>query len=211
MPWRLALLILVTLAVVGGGCRFTPPEHQGTSVPTDFRSANLAGSSSVWTAQHPPDQLYPGDAVVLAVFESPTTRQPYIRVMDVVNDDGTVALLSNQVFTATGKTYSEFEKEVRDYYAPGVFETATIRLYTTDPPLYFVRGEVKSPGAMARRRSTTVLRGIQSAGGFTEFANKKKVQLNRGDHKYVINCLKAQQDPRLDMPVLGADQISVPR
>jgi protein involved in polysaccharide export with SLBB domain len=165
----------------------------------------------VWTALHPPDQLYPGDAVVLQVFESPTTRQPCIDVMDVVDDDGTVALLSNQVFTATGKTYSELEKEVADYYAPRYFKNATIRLYTTDPPMYFVRGKVKSPGAWTRKRSTTVPRAIQSAGGFTEFANKSKVQLNRGDHRYVINCLKAQQDPSLDMSVLGADQIFVPR
>ena len=59
----------------------------------------------------------------------------------------------------------------------------------------------------------TVLKAIQSASDFTDFAKKKKVQLTRsnGRKKETINCEKARQDPKLDLPIYPGDNIYVPR
>jgi polysaccharide export outer membrane protein len=135
--------------------------------------------------------------------------QPRIKFMAVVQEDSTVTLLSNQVFTTTGKTHDEIRREVHDRYVPKFFEN--VRLMDMDPPFYIVRGEVWSPGMRAIYRPTTVLKAIESAGGFTPSADRKKVQLIRQEAKHMINCAKAQQDPKMDVGILAHDQIFVPR
>jgi len=58
----------------------------------------------------------------------------------------------------------------------------------------------------------TVLRAITSAGGFTDFAQRKKIQLRRATgQKFMINWYKASQDPKLDLPVFPNDLITVPK
>jgi protein involved in polysaccharide export with SLBB domain len=60
--------------------------------------------------------------------------------------------------------------------------------------------------------SITVTKAIQTAGDFTEFANKKKVKLTRKDGSiYTVNCIKALEDPTQDLEVYPGDTIHVPR
>jgi protein involved in polysaccharide export with SLBB domain len=56
------------------------------------------------------------------------------------------------------------------------------------------------------------LKVIASAGGFTDFANKKKVKLTRVDGRtQIVNCPKALDNPSLDPEVYPGDTIHVPR
>jgi protein involved in polysaccharide export with SLBB domain len=154
------------------------------------------------------ERLYPGDAVVFKVDEDPPTAQPRVEVMAVVQEDFTVTWLSNKVFTTTGKTYEEFRQEVHDYYVPVLFKN--VRLMATDPPFYIVCGEVWSPGFRILYRPTTVLKAIESAGGFTPSANKKKVQLIGVDReRRIINCTNVRRLEE-DVEVARGDKIYVP-
>jgi protein involved in polysaccharide export with SLBB domain len=129
--------------------------------------------------------------------------------MSVVQEDFTVTLLSNHVFTTAGKTHEEFVREVHDYYVPRLFKE--VRLMSTDPPFYIVSGEVWSPGLRTIYRPTTVLKAIESAGGFTPSANKKKVQLvGVGGEQRIIDCTKTQRLEE-DVEVARGDKIYVPR
>ena len=57
-----------------------------------------------------------------------------------------------------------------------------------------------------------MLKAIASAGGFTDFANKKKVKLTRVDGRtQTVNCVKALDNPSLDLEVYPGDKIHVPR
>jgi polysaccharide export outer membrane protein len=77
---------------------------------------------------------------------------------------------------------------------------------------YYVDGEVKSPARQIYNSRITVLKAIASAGGFTDFANKKKVKLTRVDGRtQIVNCPKALDNPRLDPEVYPGDKIQVPR
>ena len=59
----------------------------------------------------------------------------------------------------------------------------------------------------------TVLRAIDTGGGFTDFAAKKRVQLTRAGSKKVItvNCVRALTHPDLDLEVFPGDKIFVPK
>jgi hypothetical protein len=127
-----------------------------------------------------------------------------------VQEDGSLMLLSNRVFASRGKTCRELEKEIKDYYVPGSFKN--VRIMITDAGQYTVEGEVRSPGLRVLFRPTTLLQAIDIAGGFTDSANKKKVQLIRYNHeRIVVNCVRAKADPKLDVSVYHGDRIVVPK
>ena len=77
---------------------------------------------------------------------------------------------------------------------------------------YYVGGEVKIPNRQVYIGSLTVLGAIRSCGDFTDFADKKRVTLTRGDGtQFTINCVKAQKNPKLDLEVFAGDRINVER
>jgi polysaccharide export outer membrane protein len=103
------------------------------------------------------------------------------------------------------------ERDIRDAYVPAIFVSLTVTV-RTDMRWFFVDGEVKQPSKQPYNGVMTVLRAITSAGGFTDFANRKKIELRRQDgQRFFINYKAALNDPTLDLPVYPNDQIIVPR
>ena len=130
--------------------------------------------------------------------------------MSVIQEDGTITLPSNRVFSVTGNTRSELEREMRGYYTPGS-PANTLVLSVTNPPIYSVHGEVYWPGLQLLLSPTTVLTAVESTGGFTDRADKERVQLLRQGTVHIINCAKAEEDPAADRQLLSGDKIVVPR
>ena len=128
-----------------------------------------------------------------------------------IKEDGNITLLLNQTFAAAGKTIAELEKEIRDRYVPKLFVnlTATVRVHDR---FFYVNGEVRLPSRQEYRSDITVLGAVAAAGGFTDFANRKKVQVIRADNQKVkVNCELAKERPELDVPIYPNDRVNVPR
>jgi protein involved in polysaccharide export with SLBB domain len=128
-----------------------------------------------------------------------------------IKEDGTITLILNQTFVAVEKTIVELEKEIRDRYVPKLFVnlTATVRVHDR---FFYVDGQVKQPSRQEYRSDITVLGAIAAAGGFTDYANRKKVQVIRADNqKVTVNCEKAKERPELDVPIYPNDRVNVPR
>jgi hypothetical protein len=104
------------------------------------------------------------------------------------------------------------EQEIHDAYVPKIY----LHISPTVTPgnrYYTVSGQINQPGQSKQLYTgyTTLLRAIGAAGGFTDFAARKRVQLTGQDGKtYVIDCKKAQnKDTKLDIEVLPGDKIFV--
>jgi len=70
---------------------------------------------------------------------------------------------------------------------------------------------VRNPGRQVYIGATTVLKAIQSAGDFDDFAAKTRVEVTRTDGTFIkVNCIKAAKDPKLDLPIYPGDKINVP-
>jgi len=126
-----------------------------------------------------------------------------------VGEDGKILLPFNVSVLAAGKTPSRLADDIRKEYVPKYFVrlTATVK---TEERVYFVGGEVKIAGRQPYIGDMTVLRAIDTAGGFTDFANRKKIELRRSNgEKHVIVYEKARENPKLDLPVYANDQITV--
>jgi polysaccharide export outer membrane protein len=81
---------------------------------------------------------------------------------------------------------------------------------------FYIRGEVARPGPYYVERGYTILRSISVAGGLTQFANRKEVQLLRSgaggiQQKLVINLKLIEDGRKEDIPILPNDVIIVPR
>ncbi len=78
-------------------------------------------------------------------------------------------------------------------------------------PRISVGGDVKSPQLLDFAEDLTVLRVINAAGGFTEYANRKKVRLLRDGKVVVIDVTAIVADPGKDIPLQPGDSIEVPQ
>ena len=155
-----------------------------------------------------PELIHVGDSLTVNFSDLPTV-QPQLQVQ--VDENGKITLIENETFSAAGKTRAQLEKEVRDRYVPDKFKKLTVNIMQPER-LFYVGGEVKNPNRQSYIGPITVLKAIQSAGDFTDFAQRKRVKLTRLNGKtYIINALKARDEPKLDLPVFPGDTIHVPR
>jgi protein involved in polysaccharide export with SLBB domain len=215
---------LVCGLVVGGlclvGCR-TQPSHTATAErPSDVASANVPGSASATNSLVDPattiaggiepDILRVGDSLQVAFTDTPTPIPPF---EEKIKEDGTITLLLNQTFVAAGTTPGDLGRDIRKRYVPDYFKLMTVTVkHQESTRWYYVDGEVRSPNRQIYNSRITVSKAIASAGGFTDFANKKKVKLTRVDGRtQIVNCPKALDNPKLDPEVYPGDKINVPR
>ena len=186
--------------LVGGlllaGCGTTPPDPQ------------LAGAADMARNIDSDEIIHKGSSLIITFSD---TVQPIPPFEERVNEEGAITLIENENFTAEGKTRSQLEKEIRARYVPKYYRRLTV-IIKPQERVFYVDGEVRTPGRPAYAPPMTVLKGIASAGGFTDFANRKRVTLTRGSGKKErVNCIEALKDASKDLTIYPGDSIHVPR
>ncbi len=182
------------------GCRTHSPEQQfiggppGLSAPADPEA----------------EVLRVGDSLTVTFTDTPVVIPPF---EEKIKEDGSITLTLNQTFKADGKTRGDLEKEIRACYVPRYYKYMTVSVKQVESTRwYYIDGEVKVPNRQIYNSRITVSKAIASVGGFTDFANKKKVTLTRVDGRtQIVNCPKVLKDPSLDPEVYPGDKIHVPR
>jgi polysaccharide export outer membrane protein len=156
-------------------------------------------------------KLAVGDSLVISFSDVPLGALP-AQMTIKVGSEGTITLPHNIVVFALGKTPTELERDIRNAYVPALYVQCTASVKAEDR-YFFVGGEVKiSNRQIYTSQSMTVLRAITTAGGFTDFAKKTKIEVRRANGKTeYVNYYKALKDPKLDLPVFPNDQVIVPR
>jgi protein involved in polysaccharide export with SLBB domain len=151
--------------------------------------------------------LQVGDVVTVIFNDVPSPPSP---MQDQIKEDGTVTLYYNEKFAASGKSIHQLQVEIHDRYVPTYFKHMTPSVATADR-FYSVGGEVRNPNRYVWTPGMTVLRAIDSAGGFTDFSNKGSVAVTRANtrKREVEDCKKALKNPEKDLPVYPGDQVFV--
>jgi len=182
---------------------------QPGSAPAVPAAEAKAGATPVSQAESS-EVLQTGETISVSLSDISTQQPP---MEQTVKADGTITLWYNKTFHVAGKLRGQVEKEIHDAYVPDYYVNATVTIsHQGQSRFYYVGGEVKSPGRQVYIGRITVTRAIQSAGDFTDWASKKKVQLIRSNgEKKTINCTKALDKPELDLEVFPGDKIYVPR
>jgi protein involved in polysaccharide export with SLBB domain len=194
-------IVVACIALVVGlqfGC--VSPSDGGAGVATNPAPSALDPSTDT--------RFRPGDRVEIQFADNgglPATWQQTVR------EDGSITLPLNQTVHAVGLRKGELEAAIRDVYVPRILRRLTVNV-RADRRSYFVSGEVKLPGEKEHTGQITAMRAIATAGDFTDFAKKSKIEVIRSNgEKVQVNGTKALKDPSKDVPVYPGDRVHVYR
>jgi polysaccharide export outer membrane protein len=140
-------------------------------------------------------------------------REPDLSGMTAVRPDGKITMpLINEV-KAAGLTPNELAAQITDLLSKYVNSPQVmVAVQSVRSKRYFVSGEVFRPGAYPLATPTRVFEAITMAGGFREFANKKKVVILRGAKRFKFNWNDVVKGKNLSQNIYleNGDQIVVP-
>jgi protein involved in polysaccharide export with SLBB domain len=218
----LCLAILLSATAVLSGCSAPdyafadpPPGTAQSGAPVSIpptvlsNALNNAGANTNAEQTPGPDWLYPGVRITITFSGVPP---PSDKHEERIREDGYInPPFLGRAIKAADRTVGQLQEELQKLYVPDYFRTATITV-RREETFYFVGGEVKAPGRQVYLSEMTVLKAIQTAGDFTDFAKRSKVQIIRANGKVeTVNCDKARRNPKLDKRVFPNDTIHVPR
>lgn len=179
------------------GCGTMDPAHQPASNTDPAKPVKVVS----------PDIISTGDHLTILFADIPNPFSYEVNVLE----DGNITLPHDKKAPAAGKTAGKLQQEIQAIYVPHLYRRMTVTV-RTNSRFYTVSGQVRSSGLLPYAGDMTVLRAIAAAGDFTDFADKRDVKLTRlTGEKFTIDCVKAQKDPKLDIPVYPGDRIDVPR
>ena len=193
------LLMTISLMALGlVGCA-TPNNIGVMNPPGDQMDTNAVA------------RLHIGDTVTIVFSGLPpeANMEPH---EEPIKEDGSITLPDIGHVKAAGKTAGELQDLIHSMYVPHLYRHLTITVRTSADRVYYVRGEVKTPGRQIYVGQMTVTKAITSAGDFTDYANRRKVWLTRSNgQRFKLNCASILAGEQPDPPVFPGDQIEVAR
>jgi polysaccharide export outer membrane protein len=232
LPGSLPLVCCVlALALVGLGCNvvptYTPPGYEAASAGSTAAPASEGGvaippyvAPEGTGAPVPPiaptgsneqlDMVRVGERLTIVFSDLPAPGLPNHEV--TVSSDGMISLPFNQHVKAAGKSRQQLQQDIRSIYVPSYYKQMSVNV-RADERVFTVGGEVRNPSRQVFVGTMTVLKAIASVGGFTDFADKRRVDITRSNgEKLTIDAVKAQENPQqFDVPIYPDDRIHVHR
>jgi len=176
---------------------------------------SCGGGRTVEQAVPPPSVQYvigPEDLIKIDVWKEPELSQSV-----PVRTDGKISLpLINDVYVV-GLTPLALQQELTQKLSKFVENpTVSVIVEQINSLKIYVVGNVNNPGVFDVKREINVLQAISLAGGFTEWANKRKIKIFRkqGGAEQIIeinyNKITSGKHPELNIPLQPGDSIVVP-
>lgn len=128
----------------------------------------------------------------------------------VIDENGEIPLPLVGRIKASNATPAELCERIQANYVPRFYVRCTATVLATTR-FFYVGGEVRSPGRFPWSEDITLWKALSSAGGFTDFANRRRVELSRGIKKNIFDGEELRQNPEKDIVILPGDSLYVPR
>ena len=154
----------------------------------------------------------PEDVLYINVWREDTlTRSILVRA------DGKISMPLIDDVQAAGLTPLQLKQNITDKLKQFI-DNPNVSVVVTEANSFkvFVTGEVRTPGVYRLKSETTLLQIIPMAGGFTEWANQKKITVIRkegGKEKRITANYKKileGEDPKLNIVLKPGDTVVVP-
>jgi len=197
------LVLAIWLGLSGG-------QGQDTKKPgTDTRSSNgaAAAQASLGEAEY---KIGPQDVLQIDVW-----KEPEITRTIPVRPDGKISLPLLSDVQAAGLTSLELAANIRDALKKFLTNPqVTVTVSAINSRRIYLTGEVGRPGPTPLTPNMTVLQGLSSGGGFTQFAKIKNIYiLRQEDDKQVripFNYKDVVAGKKPDVSLKAGDVIVVP-
>lgn len=164
-PLSLAILLSMAVASAQAPAGSTTVPDPAPAARTDLRAASTA----------PDYRLVPGDKLRIEVYRDAQLSQSL-----QVRPDGKITLPLIGDVPAQGRT----SMELRDALVTSLKEyntnpVVTVIVVETVPPVFYVMGEVNSPGTFPLQGQVSAVQALAMAGGFKDFAKTKNIKILR--------------------------------
>lgn len=190
-----------------GGCVLDSPDYLRARAYTPDQKRNIA----TWM----PAAILPGGQVLrkgdrITVYLKGIPKEEEIQTK--INDLGEITLSFIQSVKVEGLTWPEAEKLVRRKYIEGEFFKDITVIIVGQEGEYYVSGEVQKPGEYMLAGEIHLTQAIARAGGYTDFADRRKVKVVRGQEFKIYNCeaIEKREKGAEDPLIKTGDQIYVP-
>lgn len=189
------IFFATALLLLGGGC--------STPTSTSFPDQPATAAD--------PTNLVPGDVIKLEFPGAPELSQS-----QRIRPDGRITLPIIGEISASGQTFVAFQKELETKYNSQLKNSEVlISLDSSSTRTITVDGAVRGAGSVPCEHPMTAFEAIMMAGGFTDDADLKKVQVIRlinGQDRSVFVDLRAAMhgSPAPALKVQAGDIIYVP-
>ncbi len=152
--------------------------------------------------------LGPDDVIYVRVWREPdlsgqlTVRPDGKITMPLIADVQAAGLTPDQLSAVLAKNLEAVVK------APQVM----VAVQQVRSKRYYISGEINRPGAYPLATPIKVFEALTLAGGFREFANKKKITIVRGTRRFRFNWNEVVKGKNLDQNIFleSGDQVIVP-
>lgn len=157
--------------------------------------------------------LRSGDTIELRIGGVPPEEVQQVSGPYAIDGDGFVNLPHIGKVRADQTTQSELQRAIENSYRSQQIYTNPSITLTIPNTARFVNtgGEVKAPQRVPFTADLTLLGAISASGGFTEFADQKKVRLLRDGKVTIVNVKEVRKDPEKDVRLKPGDRIEVPQ
>lgn len=166
-------------------------------------------------APHQADSTYvisPGDVIEVQVWQEPNVSKAV-----PVRPDGKISLPLLDDVQAAGLTAGALTADLTEKLKKFISDPqVTVIVTQVNSQRIYITGEVNRGGTYPLEPGMTVLQGLSSAGGFTAFANVKKIYVLRQENgkqvKYPFNYkdVVKGRDTAQDIQLRPGDTIVVP-
>jgi hypothetical protein len=146
-----------------------------------------------------------GDQIVIYLRGIPQPQE----IKDLIDGFGTVTLPYLGEIKLAGLTTSQAERLIESTYVKGEFYQQINVIVVAEDEMYFVQGHVARQGQFPLSGPVTLLQAISVAGGFTPFANRKKIKIIRGSNVVYYNSKDIADGKQADPPIRADDIIEI--
>ena len=165
------LITYAAIVMIVSALCFTLQAQEKNVTPSQKSAGEIAADSNDYI-------IGPEDVLNIHVWkEESMSKTVPVRI------DGKISLPLADDIQAAGLTPQQLKNVITDRLK-GFIESPAVTVTVMEANSYriFVSGEVKNPGVFRIRSETTLLKAIITAGGFTEWANKRKILVISSDN-----------------------------
>ncbi len=138
--------------------------------------ASIPSQTSAQRTQSSPEyHVDTGDSISILVYQEPDLSISSVKV----STDGTIAFPLLGDIHVAGLSSRQLQQRVTELLADGYLVSPSVTVSIDRYRLYYIKGEVNSPGGYSYVDGLTVEKAVALAGGFSERASKQDIILVR--------------------------------
>ncbi len=174
------------------------------------------GAAALFFATHAWSQdavLRSGDQIEVRLGGVPAEEISQVTGQYPIDGQGYVNLPHIGKIKASDTTQSALQNAIETAYRDQQIYTNPSITVNVPVAARFVNvgGDVKMPRRVEYTPDLRVLGAITAAGGFTDYADQKKVRLLRDGKTIIVNVQEIRRDPTRDLQLKPGDSIEVPQ